>query len=208
MSVRVNLLPDAKGGPGAASSTQRLIAVGLVVVVLAGLAVATVLQWGVLADAEDELAATRANLAAAQADVASLGEFAELELLRSETRQRIQAALALETTLAGVLQDLALVLPEEAALTTMAIGMTPQITEDGRIVAVGSVTVNVEVEDAFAPGMERLLLDIDRVAGFREVYPSGASRDEDDITTFSVTLQLGPEYLTGRYVDGVLEVAP
>ncbi len=199
MSARVNLLPrDGRERTGAGGG--RVLALLLVLVVIAGLALATFWQRGVLQDAEDELADARAELSAAQAEVAALSEFEDLRQLLEETDNLLVGAMADEVTLAGLLQDIALVTPPQGAFTSMSINFT----EDGAG-NVGTFSGNAEALASHAPGVERFLLQLERSAGFRNVYPGSSTIDEDDIATFSVTVQLGPEYRTDRYSDGLPE---
>lgn len=199
MTARVNLLPQATRAD-AGRTRQRGFAIGLVVFVIAALGLATFLQRGVLTDAEEDLASAQDELAAAQAEVAALAEFQDLEGRLTAADALLADALGDEATLAGVLQDVALVVPSDGAVTSLAVSLA------GEGPGPGSFTANAEVLSSHAPGVERFLLQLDRAAGFRDVYPGGSTIDEDDIASFTVSVQLGPEYLTGRYADGLPEV--
>jgi Tfp pilus assembly protein PilN len=200
MTAKVNLLPGTVRESNAASR-QRLLAGVIVFVIIAGLAAATFLQRGVLNDAEAELADARTELAAAQQEVAELAIYADLEERLAATDTLLSSVLADEASLAGILQDIALVTPTEGAFTSM------QLSFDHADPAnIGTFTGNAEVLASHAPGVERYLLNLDRAAGFRNVYPGGSAIDEDDIATFPVTVHLGPEYRTERYSDGLPEV--
>ena len=200
MTARVNLLPGTVRERDAATK-QRVYAGLIVLIVLAGLAGATLWQRGVLNDAEDELADAEAELAAAQQEVAELAEFADLEERLARADDLLSTTMSEEATLAGVLQDVALVIPSEGAFTAMTINLSGA---DGA--NVGNFTASAEVLSSHAPGVERFLLQLERAAGFRSVYPGGSTIDEDDIASFNVSVQLGPEYLTQRYDDGLPEV--
>lgn len=200
MSARVNLLPGTVAESNA-QSRQRLWAGLLVLVVILALAGATFWQRTVLQDAEEELADAQAELAAARAEVAALAAFQDLEAELQLADSLVANALGNEATLAGVLQDLALTTSAEGAYTSLSLNL-----EQGDGANVGSFTANAEVLQSHAPGVERFLLQLERAAGFRSVFPGGSTIDEDDIATFSVSVQLGPEYLTQRYVDGLPEV--
>ena len=200
MTARVNLLPGTVRERDAANR-QRIVAVVIVLVVIAGLVGATLWQRAILNDAEDELADAQAELAAAQQEVAELAEFADLEERLARADDLLSNTMADEATLAGVLQDVALVIPSEGAFTAMTINLAGA---DGA--NVGNFTASAEVLSSHAPGVERFLLQLERAAGFRTVYPGGSTIDEDDIASFNVSVQLGPEYLTQRYDDGLPEV--
>jgi len=199
MTARVNLLPGTVRERDAANR-QRIVAVVVVLVVIAGLAGATLWQRAILNDAEEELADAQAELAAAQQEVAELAMYEDLEQRLEEADSTLQAAMADEATLAGILQDIALVTPTDGALRSLSISLAP---ED---VGVGSFNAQAEVLDSHAPGVERFLLELDRAAGFRNVFPGSSTIDEDDIATFPVTVHLGREYRTERYRDGLPEV--
>lgn len=200
MTARVNLLPGTVAESNAANR-QRILAGVIVLLVIVALVAATFLQRGVLNDAEDELAEAQAELSAASAEVAELQEFADLEARLARTDALLSEVMADEATLAGVLQDIALVVPTDGAFTSLSIDLA---AAEG--LNVGSFTANAEVLESHAPGVERFLLQLERAAGFRSVYPGGSTIDEDDIANFTVSVQLGPEYRTERYRDGLPEV--
>lgn len=201
MTAKVNLLPGTIRESNAASR-QRSLAVGLVVLVIVALGVATFLQRGVLSEAEEELAVAESELAAARAEVARLAEFADLEQRLADTDALLIASMQDEATLAGLLQDVALVTPPNGAFTDLSVAFEP-----GDNGVVGTMSGAAEVESSHAPGVERFLLQLERPAGFRNVFPGSSTIDEDDIAEFSLVVQLGPEYRTERYQDGLPEVA-
>ena len=200
MTAKVNLLPQATRAD-AGKSRQQGFAVGLVLLVIVALGLATFIQRGVLNDAEEDLAVAQSELAAAQAEVAELAAYADLEARLEETDTLLRTALAEEASLAGILQDLALVTPAEGALRSLAITLG-----EAEGAGVGSFSAQAEVLESHAPGVERFLLQLERPAGFRNAFPGGSTIDENDIATFPVTVQLGPEYRTERYQDGLPEV--
>ena len=200
MTARVNLLPGTVRESDAAAR-QRVGAGLVVLVVIVALAAATFIQRGTLSDAEDELVDAESELAAAQAEVAELAEFDDLEGRLADADALLESAMGDDVTLAGILQDIALVVPNEGAFISLAVNIEPE----GAVI--GSFSANAEALEQHAPGVERFLLQLERPAGFRGVFPGGSTIDEDDIATFSVVVQLGPEYLTNRYDDGLPEVA-
>ena len=201
MTARVNLLPGTVRERDAANR-QRIVAVVVVLVVIAGLAGATLWQRAILNDAEDELAEAQAELAAAQQEVAELAEFEDLEQRLATTDDLLEGSMGRDVSLAGVLQDVAMVVPNDGALTSLAVSF--DLDDE---VVIGTLNAGAEVLSAHAPGVERFLLQLERPAGFRNVFPGGSAVDEDDIATFTAVVQLGPEYLTHRYEDGLPEVA-
>lgn len=201
MTARVNLLPGTIAESNAASR-QRVFAGLVVLLVIVALAAATFFQRGVLNDAEDELAEAQAELAAAQQEVAELAIYVDLEQRLRETDDLLTSVLADEASLAAILQDVAMVTPPEGAFTSMEVTFdhtdTPSLN-------VGTFSANAEVLASHAPGVERFLLHLERPAGFRNPYPGGSTIDENDIAEFPVSVQLGPEYRTERYADGLPE---
>jgi hypothetical protein len=207
MSVRVNLLPQEQTARQAAARQRNgVIAGGVAVVALLG--VVTLWQNGRVADAEDRLAAEQTVLAGLQSEVDQLAEFADLESRVEETDEQITLALGNEVSVAGVLQDVAAVMPSDAQLEALTLTVDPAVptpgietTSLGTMVAVGKSLNN------HAPGLEQLLLELDKVSAFHDLFFTSSILEEpsDPYPTFTVEAQLGPEILTGRYFDGVPE---
>ncbi len=212
MTAKVNLLPQTTRDEGR-QSTQRIVALGLIVLVIAGLGVAAWLQRGTLSDAEDDLQVAQAELAEAQAAVAALSMPADLEQRLDTDRQLITQALGEQVSVAGILQDVAMVIPPGSDIGTLSITLPPaEPVAEGEeapppITNVGSLIATGESLENIAPGIERLMLQFERPAGFRDVFVTSAATDDEDITSYNLELQMGPEHRTERYVDGVPEVA-
>lgn len=208
MSVKVNLLPaEASARQAVARQRNGVIAGGVAVVAILG--AVTFWQNGQVADAENRLAGQQLVLAGLQEEVRQLGEFAELEQRVQQSDTMIVQALAAETSFAGMLQDIAAVMPSDAQLETLNITLDPPTESEtgtdsaslGTMVAVGK-----SLND-HAPGLERLLLELDKVAAFHDLFFTSSIREEvgDPYPTFTVEAQIGPESLTGRYLNGVPE---
>lgn len=205
MSVRVNLLPQATRERDRASR-QRVLAGVVVLAVVAALGAVSFWQRGQLRTAEDDLATAQAELAVAQAEVEELAEFANLADSLAEADEIVVTALADQSTLAGVLQDVALTMPDDSALTNLSVSFAGRDEETGNSIGIGTVNASVETIANIAPGVERLLLSVERVAGFNEVHLSGATVDDEDITTFNLDAAIGPEHHTERFRNGIPEV--
>ena len=207
MTAKVNLLPQTTREEGR-QSQQRVIALALVLVVIAGLGVATWLQRGTLSDAEDDLAAAQQELSEAQAAVDALTLPAELDRRLEADRELVIRALSEQVSLAGILQDVSLVMPQGTDIANLTINLTPADFAEGAppATSVGTLTATGESLDNIAPGIERLILQFERPAGFRNVFVTQATTDEEDVTSYNMELQLGPEHRTGRYTQGVPEV--
>jgi Tfp pilus assembly protein PilN len=219
MSVRVNLLPQEQTArQTAARQRSGIIAGG--VAVLAILGAVTVWQNGQVSDANDRLTAEEEILAGLQSDERQLDEFAELEQRSEESTELIVQAMGGEASVAGILQDVAAVMPSDAQLQSLSLSMEPPTAGDagsadaadadsvevrsgpqGTVIAVGKSLNN------HAPGLEKLLLELDKVAGFHDLFFTSSVLEDpsDPYPTFTVEAQLGPEILTGRYDDGVPE---
>lgn len=201
MSVRVNLLPETERQRGEANR-MRIVAGLLGLLLIAGLAVLTFLQRSDISDAEDRLAGVEQENQMLQADIAALQPFADLEARAQQSVDLIGVALGDEASLATVLQDLSAVLPPNAQLDTVALTFGQEAEAPapggGRLVY-GQLAATGQVLDGVAPGVERLIIDLDRVAAFDNAYVTTSTVDEDGIATFTLEVQLGPEVLTERY---------
>lgn len=200
-SVRVNLLPEATKARDRASQ-QRGIAAALAVTLLAGLGVSYWTQVRSLAAAEEELAAAEQVLAARQAERADLATYADLDLRLQTAEQRLETALGPEVSMASVLQDVAAVTPTNTGLLAMTMNLPrPVDSTEPRIV--GSVNVSGQVTSGLAPGVERVLLEYDKIAAFDEPYFNSSAVDEDGVALFNLDFGLLPNARTERYADGL-----
>lgn len=208
MSVRVNLLPREVEERNKASR-QRAALAAAGVGFLALLVALYIFQLGRVSAAEDVLAAEEARLAELNAELATLQEFQELEARAAAADSTMQTLLGGEASFAGVLQDLAAVMPTDADLAALAIVMAeaPEAPQLGGTRQVyGTLTASGRTIRGHAPGLERLLLELDKVAAFDNVYFSSSSLDEEGgFALFSLDLDLGAEVLTRRYVNGLPE---
>jgi hypothetical protein len=71
--------------------------------------------------------------------------------------------------------------------------------------AFGQLTLSGRTLD-HAPGVERLLISLDQIAAFSDVFFQTGTDTETNDVTFTVTADLGPEMFTGRYLTGLPEV--
>ena len=202
MSVRVNLLPEEVHARGQANRTRILA--GVLVVLLVGiLAALSLLQRSSIGDAEDRLAAVEQQNAALQADIAALQPFADLEGRANTAVELVGDALSAESSLAAVLQDLSTVMPPNAQIDTLSITLPGEAQEPasgGARLVYGQLLATGQVLDGVAPGVERLIIDLERVAAFDNAYVTTSTVDDEGVATFSLEVDLGPEMLTERYV--------
>lgn len=211
MSVRVNLLPRDVQHRAAAGRQRAAIAAGFGLLVIA-LGAVWFWQGTQLDDAEAELAAEEQELQRLQGEERALGEFRELDSRRAAAAQTLQAALGGEFSLAGILQDVAAVMPTDVELETMTFSYAaePTVTLGDLRPALGTLAFTGRTISGHAPGLERLLIELDKVAAFADVYFSNSTLEvienfAGEVVAFSVEVDLGPEVLTGRYVDGLPE---
>ena len=201
MSVRVNLLPSEVKERGRANRS-RLAAAAVAAVLVVLLAVLTVMQRSQIGDAEDRLAQVEAENQALEADIAALQPFADLESRASTSAELISEALADEKSLAGILQDISTVLPPDAEVDTLAVTFFDEPGEPsagGDRLIVGALRATGRVLSGLAPGVERLAIDLERVAAFENVFVTTTTTDDEGVTSFEIEAELGPEVLTGRY---------
>lgn len=195
--VRVNLLPPEVGEKNAARRTQGLIGVaGLGVVAILG--AFYMFQVGKVNDANAVLAGEEAKVQVLRGEVQELAEFRRLADQGESVNAMITALLGGEASVAGVLQDLAAVMPSDTSIGSLSIALGG--SEGGTVSSSGTTLLG------HAPGLERLLIALDKVAAFDGVFFSTSTMDEAGIATFGFNFKLTKLILTGRYVDGLPEV--
>jgi Tfp pilus assembly protein PilN len=208
VSVRVNILPrEVERRERARRAVGVLVFIGLLFV--AGLVALYLLQLSRVNAAKDELTVAEGERNERQAEVDELGEYAQLQSQAEAASALLVEALGGHVSFAGILQDVAAVMPTDAALTTLGITMNDEPTEvDGSAATGPSFGVVSGTGDALrghAPGVERVLLEFDKVAAFFNVFLTNSTIDEEDIAVFSFEVDLGPEIFTGQYLDGLPE---
>ena len=211
MSVRVNLLPEATKAKGRASQQRNAVFVAALVL-LAGLGG---IYWWALSEvdeAEAELLAAQGFTAELQSEEVELVGFRELADRRDGALGALEATLVPEVSMAGVLQDVASVVPIDTQLETLVVDFAPAAAEAEADPAappatVGTFSISGKTLTSHAPGVERVMIELDRMASFRDVYLNSSTLDEldEEVATFTVDGRIGPEATTGRYDDGLPE---
>lgn len=205
MSVRVNLLPGEvaeRNRQARQRTAMGAAALGLVAL----LAVLYVFQLNRVGNARDELAAEEARVAELEAEVADLQEFQDLRARQAAADTLLATAFGDEVSMAGVLQDLAAVYPSDAQLEELTIALSEPSAQLGAVrVALGRLTASGATLGGHAPGLERLLLELDKVAAFSNVFFSSSTQSEEGVAAFTLDVDLGEEIRTRRYVDGLPE---
>jgi Tfp pilus assembly protein PilN len=208
VTVRVNLIPQEVEERNRAQR-QRVITAASGATFLAVLAVAGVWKTGQVADAEDELAQEQATLAALQAEQSELQEFEVLETRLEDSTATLSTLLGGEMSMAGILQDVAAVMPDDAELANLNIAASDGDTavagpgETG--ISVGNVTLGGRTLNGHAPGLERFMLEFEKVSSFQQLFFTSSTLDEQGVADFTIDFQLGPGVLTGRYLQGLPE---
>lgn len=205
-SARVNLLPDDVRRKGQSSRRNAGIAAGfgVLLVVIGGV---WYLQVQRVDDAQLVVDDEQARLQALQGELAELEQFADLRARRDEGDALLAAALGGEASVAGILQDTASVMPPDAQMDSLSISITGQTAAglgDQRD-SWGTMSIAGQTRLGHAPGLERFLLEFDKVAAFSDLYFSNSTVDERGVSTFTAELELGPEILTRRYATGLPE---
>ena len=213
MSARVNLLPkeiEQRARERRATSWT----IGAVAAYAALLGLVYIAKLGDLNDARSDRDNAQAAVAEAQAELAALQEFAELDEQMTARNQLLSAAMATEISWARVLNDLSLTFPPSSSLLTFsgasagagATGATAAAPANPNSESVASVTFEGYSVERFAPGVERVLVKFDEVTTFFNAYLSEAAetpRGDTEVTGFSGTMQLNDDAYTGRYADGL-----
>ena len=217
MTAKVNLLPQ-QTRESAQATTSRLVA-GLLFLLLF-VALGGAFWWisAEVSDAENELADEQAITAGLEADQAALAEFAELETRLAQSSEVLSAAMSGEVSIAGFLQDLALVTPPDAQLDTLAASIDPfRDDEEGEevVTTVGQFVVTGASTSSHAPGLERLLLDFEKIATIADPFLTQSILEdteglpeefEDQIASFTIDGRFTLNARTDRYTDGLPEV--
>lgn len=208
MSVRVNLLPQETYARQQAVRQRALAGVaGVVLLVL--LAGVYVFQVNRVSDAEMARDEARAELDRLEAREAELAEFRDLQQRVEAADARIAGTLTHELSLAGILQDTAAVTPNDTAFTEMTVTAIEDTGPDGSAVrdVLARINMSGETLHGHAPGVERLLLEFDKIAAFFDAYFTNSSIDgeDEDVSLFQVEVDVGQEARTGRYDEGVPE---
>lgn len=201
MSTRVNLLPKESADRESATRQRAMAGAGVLVLIIA---LGAVWFWKTsqVNDARAVLATEEAAAQELQVEIAELNEYAQIQSDLANADETVARVLSGEIGTAGILQDLAVVMPPGTELSDLDFGVTP----DSGLVSVGQLVITGRTEDRHAPGLERLLLELDKIAAFRAPYFGSAAVDNDDAVAFDVSVQLGTEVLTRRYDEGIPEV--
>ncbi len=99
-------------------------------------------------------------------------------------------------------------MPSDAELGSLTVNLTPTpgVPTLGEVITpFGTVSLGGRTLGGHAPGLERLLLELEKVSSFSGVYFTSSTVDEEGISSFTIDMNLGPEVLTRRYAEGLPE---
>lgn len=207
MSVRVNLLPGDVAERNRAARQRAGVAAGAVGLI-GVLGLVYLVKVNEVSNAQEQLEAEQARVQELQGEVTELQEFQELQSRRDAADNLLATAFDREVSFAGVLQDIAAVYPTDAQLESLTIALTAGEGEaalGATAVPIGRITATGATLQGHAPGLERLLLELDKVAAFSNVFFTNSTQNEEGIAAFSLDVDLGDEARTRRYLDGLPE---
>jgi hypothetical protein len=208
MSVRVNLLPHEAAERQEAIRQRQGVGVAAVAL-LAVLGAVYLWQVTQVNNAEAERDQAREELQALEARETQLSDFAELEQRVEESNDMLSTALADEISFAGILQDVAAVTPTDTAYDEFTVTAVEAAGPDGEEVrqVIARIVASGESLFGHAPGLERVMLELDKIGSFFDVYFTNSEIDEDDpdVTFFDLEVDVGVQARTDRYEQGVPE---
>ena len=192
--VGIDLLPpEIAEGRERKRNLMAIAAMGMVL--LLTLMVFFASESNRLVAAEQQRDVEEAEVSRLRGEEGALFEFGALEQGLAANVQVLQAALAAEIGTAAVLQDLAAVLPTDAGLDRLT--FTTE-TPNG----IATLVLAGESRAGIAPGIERLMIALDKVSSFTS--PTLTSSIVDlDYTIFEIRLVIDEGAYTRRYVTGV-----
>lgn len=213
--VSVNLLPPELAARARARRIMQYT-VGGVLVFVGALGLVYLLRLSEVSRAEDTRDAAQLEVVRLESDLAELDEYRALVELMDNRSSLLASAMEKEIAYSEVLNNLSLVFPDNASLLNLTIAAAePEAPAAGEIdfgesVATGEFS-GYSVE-RFAPGVETVLLDLDRTPSFFNAFVTTAAGErlgETEVTNFNGTVALDRGAYTGRYADGLPpEVTP
>jgi Tfp pilus assembly protein PilN len=143
---QVNLLPQEILERQKTRRTTALVAVAGLLLLLVIVAFYLV-QAGKLGSVKDQIAAQDAVNQQIQQKIGKLQHYAELQTEAQQQQQLLDSAWAGEVSFSGLLMDVSRVIPNDMALTSMSITLTPPAatsttTTPGATTFVGSITMD------------------------------------------------------------------
>ncbi|MDP8978149.1 MAG: hypothetical protein M3N17_06175 [Actinomycetota bacterium] len=228
--VRINLLPGEYLERRRQRKLGWMTAAALVVLVLV-LTGLYMLKRGDVNAARAERDDARAEVTRLKGRVAELRPFADLATALDTGNELLASAMSPQVSWSRNLNDLAVRLPRDSSLRTLAAGVvgadpTAAATEETATTeestaeeaattappgaadteALGTVDFTGYSTSRYAPGVQSVLTDLEKVRGYTDVYLSTAAEELTGSTTvhnFAVKATLTDEALSGRFDDGL-----
>lgn len=212
--VSVNLLPQEQTERLRARRVSQYTA-GAVVLLVGLMGGGYMLRLAEVGQAEEARDLAQAEVVRLETEVAQLAEYGELAQFMANRNTLLAAAMEHEIAFSEVLNDLSLAFPSHASLRglTIAANEAEAGAQDSAIdfgESVARAEFNGYSVERYAPGVETVLVDFDRVHTFFNTFVTSASEGtvaETDVTDFSGTVTLDRDAYTGRYADGLPEEA-
>jgi Tfp pilus assembly protein PilN len=208
MTVRVNLLPR-EFEVLARQRRTAFITAAVLLAFIAALAALYVLQLGAVASARADRDDARAEVTRLETRVAELQQYQQMADQLAARNALLTTAMEREISWSRVLNDLSLAFPGNASLQTLAAtALAPGDVGLGEDTPVANLQFSGYSVEEYAPGVEAVLIEFDKVRSFFNVFLATAAQEEIDgteVTNFNSTVQLDEEAYTHRYVDGLPE---
>lgn len=215
LTAGVNLLPQEIDTERRVRRRAALSVIGVVVfiAVLGGLYVHKLDQVREAEQARDEAATEVANL---EQELAQLQEYRELADLLDARNAVLADAMSDEVSFARGLNDLALAFPASASMESLDLTLVEAEPAGDGVITFGTPVAEVNYTgystERYAPGVETVLIEFDRVSPLFNVYMSDAATEErgtTEVVNFNGTAAMDETARTGRYDDGLpAEVTP
>jgi hypothetical protein len=210
MSVRVNLLPREFE----AHARQRRVVTFTIIGVLlfaAALGALYFVKQGSVDQARTVRDDAQAEVARLQGEVRQLEEFRQLADQLQARNDLLAFAMETEISWATILNDLALTFPGNASMQTLTATLTGAQPAAPGDVTFGTAVANLLFTgyslEFYAPGVEGVLLEFEKVRSFFNPYIATAAREEletiGETVNFTGSVELDENAYTRRYADGL-----
>jgi Tfp pilus assembly protein PilN len=172
------------------------------------------MKLGEIAEAEEAREQVRAEIAQLEAQIAELEQFRRLAEELEARNDLLAHAMEPEVSFARVLNDLSLAFPSSASLRTLGATLNDEGTTPPTGVAeppAVTLTFDGYSVERFAPGVETVMVDFDKVPTFFSTFLATASLEEieeTEVTGFNGSVQLNEDARTRRYAHGLPEGIP
>ncbi len=212
MSVKVNLLPSSIKKQETARRGNLYLALAVLAFV-ALLVLAFITKQGAVDRAVADRDAAQSEVNTVQAQVTALAAFQGLADELAAGNTLLATAMGDEIAVARVLNDVALSLPSTASLTALTLTRDEDDPTAGEIelgASAAELLMSGYSIERYAPGVEGVLLQFDQVDGLTLTYLNTAALadiETVEVTSFDASGILTDQIHTGRYIDGLPEVA-